>query len=316
VGILVYDLWKLPSDGIVINLTPAPKLISTPQAVAVAATPVVAANDAALAHDLTESALSAAVLYLSLAKDSAQALGAVSEVYDEDILSFDGTDFTLIFDGSAAGLPANADVDAIHIVDADTLLMSFDKSVSIGSLKVDDSDIVKFEAISLGPDNTVGTFSLFFEGAAVGLRTNRANVDALTLLSDGTLLISTESRVKVAGSSRDIKAEAEDILAFTPAAPGDYSRGDWSLYFDGSNVGIRSGSEDIDGLAGGPEGEIYLTTSGKFSMKGLAGSGEDVFMYTPISSGNVMASNFSTTLFFDGREFGLARNDVDAISVP
>jgi hypothetical protein len=276
----------------------------------------VAANDAALAPDLTEPALSTAILYLSLAKDSAQALGAVSEVYDEDILSFDGTDFTLVFDGSAADLPANADVDAIHIVDADTLLMSFDKPVSIGSLRVDDSDIVKFEATSLGPDNTAGAFSLFFEGATVGLKTNRANVDAVALLPDGTLLISTEARVKVAGANRNVRAEAEDILAFTPVAPGDYKSGDWSLYFDGSNVGIRSGSEDIDGLAIGPSGEVYLTTSGKFSMKGLAGGGEDIFIGTSPSPGNMMTSDFSSTLFFEGSGFGLSRNDVDAISVP
>jgi hypothetical protein len=254
--------------------------------------------------------------YLSLAKDSAQTVGSVSEVRDEDILSYDGVNFALVFDGSAAGLPTNADIDALHFVEADTILMSFDKSVSIGQLRVDDSDIVKFEATSLGPDNTAGTFSLFFEGAAVGLRTNRANVDAFALLPDGTLLISTEARVKLPGVKGNVRAEAEDILAFVPAAPDDYSSGAWSLYFDGSNAAIRSGSENIDGLAIGTDGKMYLTTTGRFSAAGLAGSGEDIFIYPSTSLENHLAANFSTALFFDGSKHGLDRNDVDAISVP
>jgi hypothetical protein len=277
-------------------------------------TPAVDTNDAALTT--VAPALPANSFYLSLAEDSAQAIGSVDEVRDEDILSYDGVNFALVFDGSAAGLAANADVDAFDFVDTGTILISFDEPVSIGPLKVDDADIVKFEATSLGPNKTAGTFSLFFDGAVVGLRTNRANVDALTLLPDGSLLISTEARVKVAGVGRNIRAEAEDILAFAPAAPGDYSSGDWSLYFDGSNTGIRSSSENIDGLAIGPKGEIYLTTTGKFSVNGIAGSGEDIFVATSTSPETSLAANFSPSLFFDGRAHGLKRNDIDAISLP
>jgi hypothetical protein len=312
---LVYTLGGSTIDDRVVMLTPLPDLSSTSQDAAAAGD----TNSAALATGGPDAAMPALPpngVYLSLAKDPAQTIGSVSEVRDEDILSYDGVNFALVFDGSAAGLPANADVDAFHIVDAGAILMSFDKSVSIASLRVNDSDIVKFEATSLGPDNTAGTFSLFFDGATVGLKTNRANVDALTLLPDGTLLISTEGRVKVAGVNGNVRAEEEDILAFVPIVPGDYSSGDWSLYFDGSNAGMRSSSENIDGLATGPSGEIYLSTTGKFSAEGIAGSGEDIFIFTSTSLGITTASNFSVTLFFDGREQGLNRNDVDAISVP
>jgi hypothetical protein len=308
--LLAYSLSRpTPNDRLII-LTPAPKLTPTSLAAAVAETPAVVELEAG-APELPPNGF-----YLSLAKDSAQTVGSVSEVRDEDILSFDGSNFALVFDGSAAGLPTKADVDAFDFVDPDTILMSFDMTVSIGSLKVDDSDIVKFEATSFGSNHTAGTFSLFFEGTGVGLRTNRANVDALTLLPDGTLLISTEGRVKIPGVNRDIRAEAEDILAFTPAAPGDYHSGTWSLYFDGAKAGIRDRSENINGLAIGSGGEMYLTTSGKFSVNGIAGSGEDILTYTLASLEHSPASNFSTTLFFDGRMHELDRNDVDAISVP
>jgi hypothetical protein len=318
-AILTYSLSGSASEDIVVVLTPPVKLSPTSLAAAAAETPAQDTSEAALATvepDIVAPALPPNAFYFSLAKDAAQTIGSVSEVRDEDILIYDGANFALVFDGSAAGLPINVDVDAFDFVDADTILMPFDKTVSIGSLKIDDSDIVKFEATSLGQDKTAGTFSLFFDGATVGLRTNRANVDAFTLLPDGLLLISTEARVKVAGVNGDVRAEDEDILALTPAAPDNYGSGDWSLYFDGSNVGIRSGSENIDGLAVGPRGEIYLTTTGKFSVNGLAGSGEDILTYPPTSLENSQASNFSPTLFFDGRMHGLNRNDVDAISVP
>jgi hypothetical protein len=313
VAILTYSLSGSASEDIVVVLTP------TPLAAAAAETPAQDTSNATLATvepDIVAPALPPNAFYFSLAKDAAQTIGSVSEVRDEDILIYDGANFALVFDGSAAGLAANTDVDALDFVDADTILMSFDKAVSIGLLKVDNSDIVMFEATSLGLNNTAGTFSLFFDGATVGLKTNRANVDAFTLLPDGSLLISTEARVKVAGVNGDVRAEDEDILAFTPAAAGNYSSGDWSLYFDGSNVGIRSGSENIDGLAIGPSGEIYLTTTGKFSVNGIAGSGEDILTYTSTLLENSPVSNFSPTLFFDGRMHGLNRNDVDAISVP
>jgi hypothetical protein len=310
VAMLVYSLGGSASDDIVIMLTPPPKLTPTPLAAAAAETP------AAVEPEVGVPALPPNGFYLSLAKDSVQTIGSVSEVQDEDILSYDGSDFALVFDGSAAGLAANVDVDAFDFLDTATLLLSFDKPTAIGPLRVDDSDIVKFEATSFGPDNTAGRFSLFFEGAALGLKTSRANVDALTLLPDGMLLISTEGRVKMAGVTGSVRAEAEDILAFVPAAPGDYGSGDWSLYLDGSNTGIRSGRENIDGLAIAPSGEIYLTTTGKFSAAGITGSGEDIFSYTPASPEDITAANFSQTLFFDGSGHGLNRNDVDAISFP
>jgi PKD repeat protein len=103
---------------------------------------------------------STGLLYLSLANSGSYAVGAAANVRDEDIVSFDGTNFALVFDGSDVGVGA-VDVDAFALVNANTLLMSFDDPVTIGSLgTVDDSDIVQFNATSLG-NNTTGTFSLF-----------------------------------------------------------------------------------------------------------------------------------------------------------
>jgi hypothetical protein len=313
---LVYRSGETTSPAIVL-LTPT--ATATPLAAAAAATPAVGTNDVPLSLAAPEAATpvpQAPTFHLSLAKDAARPLGSVEEARDEDILSYDGTTFAMVFDGSAAGLAASVDVDAFHFLDADTLLLSFDKPVSIGPLRVDDSDIVKFEATSLGLEKTAGTFSLFFDGSTVGLRTSGENVDAFALLPDGALLISTEGVVRVPGANRSLRVENEDILAFAPAEPDDYSSGLWSLYFDGSEAGIKGGSENVDGFAVGPKGELFLTTTGRFSVNSLAGGGEDIFIATSISLENSPAYSFSPTLFFEGSLHGLERNNIDALSIP
>ena len=55
---------------------------------------------------------------------------------------------------------------------------------------VDDSDILEFTPTKLG--NTVeGSFSLYFNGSDVSLTTSDEDIDAIHLLDDGDLIIST-----------------------------------------------------------------------------------------------------------------------------
>lgn len=247
-------------------------------------------------------------LYLSLAETGSDIVGDATEVGDEDILSFDGMNFAMVFDGSDVGV-AKLDLDALHIVDADTILMSFDRPGSIPGLgHVDDSDIVQFDATSLGA-STTGSFSLFLQGSAVGLDTDREDVDAIELLPDGRLLISTRGDVEVPG----VSGRAEDLLALTPATPGDYTSGTWAMYFDGSDIGEV---DDFNGAAVVAIGDIYLTTKDDFPVSGVPGRNEDVFVCTPTSLGTVTACADSPALYFDGSAFGLSDNDLDAIDLP
>ncbi len=128
-----------------------------------------------------------AELYLTLI--SSQTVNGVS-VANEDILAFDGTDFAMYFDGSDVGVGGFA-ISAFAIVDSDEILMSFSASGSVPGIgTVDDSDIVKFTATSLG-DVTAGSFDLYFDGSDVGLTRSGEDIDALELLPNGHLLIST-----------------------------------------------------------------------------------------------------------------------------
>jgi sugar lactone lactonase YvrE len=246
-------------------------------------------------------------LYASFASNGS--VGSVSFA-DEDILKFDGFTWSLFFDGSDVGL-GSADLFAFHLLDQDSLLLSFTASVTVGGQTYVPTDIVRFDATSLGA-NTTGTFSLYFNGIDVGLDTTSENIDALDILLDGRILISTTGNPTVPGLSG---LADEDILAFTPTTLGTTTRGTWAWYFDGSDVALGSSSEDLDALDIGPNGAIYLSTLGDFAVTGISGFDEDIFVCSPTSLGSVTVCNFSSTLFFDGSTWGLSTNDVDAFNL-
>jgi uncharacterized delta-60 repeat protein len=247
-------------------------------------------------------------LYLSLA--SSQTIGGVASA-DEDILKFDGMSWSLLFDGSDVGV-GSPDLFAFTFLDADSLLMSFSSNVTVNGIAATPQDILRFDATSLG-STTSGTWSLYFDGSDVGLADATAEkIDALSLLPDGRLLLSTNGNPAVTGVSG---AKDEDVLAFTPASLGSTTAGTWSLYFDGSDVGLSETSgEDIDALdvVGN---NVYLSSQDTFSVSGVSGADEDIFVCTAITLGDVTACSYSSSLYFDGSSWGLAANDVDAFHV-
>ena len=246
-------------------------------------------------------------LHLSLTGN--QTVGGVASA-DEDILKFDGTNWSLFFDGSDVGV-GGSDLFGFDIVDADTILMSFTSAFTLNGMSVTPRDVVQFDATSLG-SNTAGTFSMYLNGIDVGLDVTAENIDSVNLLPDGRMLISTTGNPVVEGvtGGRD-----EDVLAFTPTSLGNNTSGTWSMYFDGSDVGLAETSgEDVDAL-NVVNGKVYLSTVNNFSVNGVTGADEDVFVCAPTSLGNVTACNYSSTLYFDGSAWSLSANDVDGISI-
>jgi hypothetical protein len=249
-------------------------------------------------------------LYLSLANSGSYTVGAVVGVRDEDILHFDGSNFTMFFDGSDVGV-SSLDLDAFAVVDEETILISFNNPATICG-DVDDSDIVRFRAVSLG-DDTAGIFTLFFDGSDVGLNTNGEDIDAIELLADGRLLISTSGAFSAPGLSG--QARDEDALIFTPTSLGSETSGSWDIYFDGSEAGLGdTPDEDVAGVAAAANGDLYLTTQGNFAAPDLIGANEDIFVCVSPLLGDATACTY--TLYFDGSTFGLTENSIDAIDMP
>ncbi len=248
-------------------------------------------------------------LYFSTAADFA--IPEVTGPFDNaDIYAWNGTTFTRVFDGSAAGLPVsgggNANIDALLVVDNDTFFMSFSANggTTVPTLgAVQDEDIVLYDA---------GTWSMFFDGSDVGLGdTNQEDVDAFDILPDGSVIISTLGNPDVPG----ITGEMDEDLLRCVGSFGPTTTCTWSFYLDSADtgVGLADGTENVDGAAVS-SGNIYVSTAGVFSVTGLSGGGEDVFICNSPTTGTV-SSCVSFTMFFDGSAYGVTDN-LDAIDIP
>ncbi len=248
------------------------------------------------------------ILYISLSTS-----GSVAGIdyNDEDILAYDtvADSWSLYFDGSDVGL-APRDLDAFAIAGDGTLLLSVASPLPLVNVGwVDDSDIVRFIPTSLG-DNTIGTFEMYLDASDVGLTTLDEDIDALDFAPDGRLLVSTVGPFSVLGAS----GTDADLIAFTASSLGQNSAGTWAFYFDGSDVGLTTDKEDIWGVwTDETNGDIYLTTKSKFTVPGLDGGAEDIFVCTPVTLGGTTSCTF--TLYWDGSAYGFARKQVDDFAI-
>ncbi len=226
----------------------------------------------------------------------------VGLVANEDIVAFDPATriFSMIFDGSDVGLSSTA-LDGFCFLPSGEFLMSFTSPISIptmtggpgGSRTLDDSDIVRFTPASLGPA-TAGALTFYFDGSDVGLSSDAEDIDAIGLDSSGNLILSLLSTGSVPGIG---VVQDEDLIRFTATTLGAVTSGSFSLYFDGSDVGLStSTTEDVDAVFIGSDGRIYLSTLGTFGVPGLTGNGLDVVRFMPSSIGPTTAGTFERLL--------------------
>ena len=173
--------------------------------------------------------------------------------------------------------------------------------------EVTENDIVLFVPTTPGA-NTAGTFSFLFDGSDVDLVGSSEDIDALHVADDGTIFVSTIGTPAVGTLSglRD-----EDVLMFVPSSMGSITAGSWSLFFDGSDVGMTSGGADTNALTLDAMGQMNFSTTGTLSAGGITAADEDIVRFSgtfgPPSSGVL-------SLLFDLSALGIAVDeDVDGL---
>lgn len=160
-----------------------------------------------------------------------------------------------------------------------------------GGVSFADEDILAYDSGS-------ATWSLYFDGSDVGIS---ANVDAFQRLSDGSILLS----LAVASSVGSLgTVDDSDLVRFVPTSLGTTTAGTFEFYFDGSDVGLTTNTEDIDTVVRLPDGRLLFSTEGGFTIPGLTGADEDLILFTPASLGAATSGTWS--LYFDGSDVGLA----------
>ncbi|MEM9774146.1 MAG: RICIN domain-containing protein [Chloroflexota bacterium] len=239
---------------------------------------------------------------------------------DEDILAFDinSATWSRHFDGSDVGLSGNPfrDVDAFTILDDGSILLSIAGASTVPDVGVvDDSDIIRFIPTKLGP-KTEGTYEMYFDGSDVGLTTDKEDIDALAVLEDGRILISTLGFAQVSKQfGNTLNVLDEDLLAFTPNSLGNSTSGYFSLFVDGSDLGLNTPEEDTWGLSmDAADSFLYINPAGNFDTGPISGAPADFFSCQGVTLGSA-ASCASQSIFFDGSINGIGTETLDGIHV-
>jgi hypothetical protein len=107
---------------------------------------------------------------LLLSFDTTVDLGSII-CADEDVVSFNGSSFSLVFDGSAEGLAEELDLDGASIDPDGNLALSLDGSGSVGGVNFDDEDVLEFQ--------TGGSWSLLYDGSALHPSLESVDVNAV-----------------------------------------------------------------------------------------------------------------------------------------
>jgi uncharacterized repeat protein (TIGR01451 family) len=252
------------------------------------------------------------VTYFTTAGNTA--VPGVAGPYDDaDIYAMysDGSTVTYarVFDASTTGVPAAANVDAFRFLAADNIYLSFSNDTAVnlpGLTGVQDKDIVHW-------DGTVWT--LHFDGSDVGLTNASEDVDAFAFLPDDSVLISTTGNVGVGGGLNGV---SHDILRCAPGGFGAATACEpWSMYFDGSDIGLTTTNENLRYIRVTDGGNIVLKTAGTFAVtsgaNSHAGSGSTVFSCNgPTTGTSTACAGFSTVLTLPT----LPTGSIDAIDLP
>lgn len=235
---------------------------------------------------------------------------------DEDVLMQDTAtgQWTKVFDGTNAGLPAAADIDALDYQNVNLhsmFYLSFDKPVAVPGLgTVDDSDVV-LRSCFLG----TCAWSLTFDGSAHGLTTAAEDIDGLDVLPAGNLLISTSGNFNVPKyGGGTLLGGDEDVINYL-AAYNNYG-----MRLDGSTKGLAAGNDlrafDFDRHFAPDRDWIFLSFEDAFtysnsSLPGVAGQPDDIFVDEMPSGGSAGAPRVGT--LWDAETAGFPR--VDAIEL-
>lgn len=173
---------------------------------------------------------------------------------------------------------------------------------SIGGVSFADEDILVLDA------NTA-VWAMYLDGSDIGLSGAGArDVDAFHLLDDGSIILSIvgASTLPDVGSVDD-----SDLVRFIPTSTGATTAGTFELYFDGSDVGLTTNGEDVDSVYVAANGDILLSTAGRFSVPGVGGKDEDILRFTPTSLGANTSGSWSIEL--DGSDVGLSNSSSEDV---
>ena len=178
-------------------------------------------------------------------------------------------------------------------------LVSLKANKTLGSVAARPEDIIS-------RDDGFGAWVMMFDGSLAGIS---KSIEGFEILTDGSLIFSLKAKMTVPGLGA---VSTQDVIRFTPAAPGNYSSGTFAWVLDASDVGLTTGAEAIDGVAVAPDGRLVISTTGAATVNRTGGgtlkaADEDLLVY----DGTFGATSAGTLNWYvDGSDIGLTALDV------
>jgi len=174
-------------------------------------------------------------VYFSLEED---ALIGATVYADEDIILWNGSVFSLAWDGSASGLPSCVNLDALTVTSESPLefLFSLDGNANLTGVGwICDEDVISFKT-------GVGFDGLPFDGSEEGIPP-QADLDGLAVLSSTEWLMSFDVPLVIGALSVD----DADLVVWNPVS----SQFGTSLWFDASANSVPD-NVDLDAIRVSP----------------------------------------------------------------
>ncbi|MCP4427888.1 MAG: ExeM/NucH family extracellular endonuclease [Chloroflexi bacterium] len=189
----------------------------------------------------------------------------------------------------------------LNLVNTDVVYVSSNSRGNVGSVEYKDEDIMTY-------DFATGDWALYFDGSDVGLKAT--DIDALHLMDDGAILMSFEQPIKIPGFG---KVDDSDIVKFVPTELGEDTAGSFEWFFDGSDVDLRKGGEDVDAIGFTPDGRLVVSVlaTAKVPMTGggiLQAGDEQLIVLNNAVFGADTVGDWE--MYFDGRDVNLRPEDI------
>lgn len=183
----------------------------------------------------------------------------------------------------------NNEVDAAYISETGDIYFSTAATLidSSGTVIAQPNDILKYTYAS-------EEISLYFKGSD-HFTAGGTNIDALHILANNVLLISTSDGGTIGG----LGFADEDLVAYNPATRSA------TLYFDGS--AHFADDEDIDGVTVVSDSFLLLSTESDGRLGALSFRAGDIVLYAPVPK-------VGTLLFIGSDEFDTTQN-IDAVAL-
>jgi hypothetical protein len=173
-----------------------------------------------------------------------------------------------------------------------------------GGINFGDEDIIRYNSLTQ-------TWSMFLDMSDTGI-TN--DVDAFSIKSDesNTYLLSFDITTTVTGIG---SVERNDIVKFVASSTGTNTAGTFSMYIDGSDIGLTTTDENINALdyistVNGVH-KMLISTKGALSAGGITAGNEDVVNLSATSVGNNTVATFAIEV--DGSSYAHGSEDIDAL---